>query len=148
MFENVNVQNSQAISLAVIDMYAGAAETGGAIRIYGAYAATVGAPEINADVHADFFTAAYADWSPPDTSEGEKVQTPNLNEIIAEIISHPGWETGNNILLILTPQAGSANRTFKTLDGGYPSRITILGEDIGTDPVWRSYSDDYEQSYS
>jgi hypothetical protein len=70
------------------------------------------------DISARTATTAFAQWSPPDwntvAQAGPDQQTPDLAEIIEEIVDTPGWQTGNSIVFIFT---GTGKRTAEAFDG-------------------------------
>jgi len=73
-------------------------------------------------------TSATASWSPPDWlaagEAGEAQRTPGIASIIQEIVSRPGWSSGNALVLILT--GSDANRrTADSFEGGWPPELHI-----------------------
>lgn len=54
---------------------------------------------------------------------GVKKQTPNLSPIISEIISRPGWVSGNSMVIIIT---GSGHRTAKAYDGSVTGAAKLV----------------------
>ena len=63
-------------------------------------------------------TTAQVAWSPvpwPTKNEaGPDQQTPDLAEIIQEIVNRPGWSSGNSLAIIVT---GSGKRTAESFNG-------------------------------
>ncbi len=67
-------------------------------------------------------TQAFQAWSPPDWNtigaSGPDQQTPNLANIVQEIVGQPGWASGNSIVFIVT---GTDNvRTAESSNGSGP----------------------------
>jgi uncharacterized protein YjiK len=63
-------------------------------------------------------TTASASWSPGPwaaNQQGLVARTPNLAPVIQEIISRPGWTSGNALALVVT---GSGRRAGRSFDGG------------------------------
>lgn len=63
-------------------------------------------------------TTAAVSWSPaPWTTKGQAgpdQQTPNIAPVVEEIVSRPGWTSGNPLVVIIT---GSGKRTAESFDG-------------------------------
>jgi chitodextrinase len=63
-------------------------------------------------------TSASVDWNPPAWSRtqdaGEAQRTPDLAELVQEIVDRPGWAAGHSLVLMLT---GSGTRTAESHDG-------------------------------
>jgi hypothetical protein len=72
-------------------------------------------------------TAASVNWAPaPWTVIGQvgpAQQTPNLASIIQEIVSRPGWVSGNSLALIIT---GTGHRAAEPLTGNQPAGAALL----------------------
>jgi hypothetical protein len=66
-------------------------------------------------------TSAAVLWSPPAWNTvgaaGTDQRTPDLSPVIQEIVSRPGWASGNAIVLIVT---GSGTRTAESFNGDAP----------------------------
>ena len=62
-------------------------------------------------------TAASTSWSPPawntDDEAGPNQKTPNLSAIVQEVVSRPGWASGNSLVIIIT---GTGSRSAKAWD--------------------------------
>ncbi len=71
------------------------------------------------------FTTAMVPWEPGPSvavgDAGENERTPDISDIIAEIISHPDWASGNNMCIIVTTgdttDLGDKNREMESVDG-------------------------------
>lgn len=72
----------------------------------------------NFDLSARPQTAAMATWSPPGWgtvgAAGPEQRTPDLSQILQEIVNRPGWAGGNSLALLIT---GSGKRTAEAYDG-------------------------------
>ena len=62
-------------------------------------------------------TSASASWAPPAWSSGQSTtaqRTPDLKNIIQQIVSRPGWVSGNSLALIIS---GTGHRTAWSFNG-------------------------------
>ena len=78
-------------------------------------------------------TGASAAWIVPPWSvnqSGPAQLTPNLRDIIQELVDRPGWQSGNALALIF---AGLGRREAESFDGN-PSRAAVISIDF-LDPV-------------
>jgi len=78
-------------------------------------------------------TAAAAGWPIPPWSvseSGPAELTPNLKDIVQELVDRPGWQSGNALALIF---AGVGRREAESFDGN-PARAAVLSIDF-LDPV-------------
>lgn len=89
-------------------------------------------------------TTAVVPWSPgPSVAEGDKganEQTPDISAVVQEIIETPGWASGNNMLIVVAPDAAmmaqteDANREMESFDGdptGAPTLSVTYVEGTG-----------------
>jgi hypothetical protein len=64
-------------------------------------------------------TAASVAWSPAawttSGQAGPDQRTPNISPVIQEIVSRPGWSSGNSLVILIT---GSGARTAEAYEGG------------------------------
>ena len=63
-------------------------------------------------------TTAATAWSPSPWTAGQVTaaqRTPDLSPIVQQVVSRPGWASGNALALIIT---GSGHRTATSFDGG------------------------------
>jgi hypothetical protein len=68
-----------------------------------------------------------AAWTPAAWSVGESnatQRTPNLAGLVQEVVSRPGWVSGNAVVFLLS---GTGHRTADAFDktGGFPPRLTV-----------------------
>jgi VCBS repeat-containing protein len=79
-------------------------------------------------------TAASVDWAPAAwTSVGEAgadQRTPDLSQIIQEIVDRPGWASGNAMAIIVT---GTGERTAESYNGS-PSSAPLLHIEFDANP--------------
>ena len=72
-------------------------------------------------------TAASVNWTPPAWTvvgqAGAAQRTPNLAPIVQEIVSRPGWVSGNSLVLIIT---GTGHRAAETFTGNQPAGAALL----------------------
>jgi hypothetical protein len=62
-------------------------------------------------------TSASASWSPPAWNSGEagvNQRTPSLASVIHEVVSRPGWASGNSIVIIITGTGDRSARSWET----------------------------------
>ncbi len=71
------------------------------------------------NISSRFRTKNFVTWAPPSWSvkreAGAKQMTPNLAPIIQEIVSQPGWVSGNSLVVIITGSTGK--RIAKAFEG-------------------------------
>jgi len=91
-----------------------------------------------ADDAAPFTTAAYnlsrrartalrVPWQPPPWTAGQSnlsQRTPNLAGLVQEVVSRPGWASGNALVFLIS---GTGHRTADSFDkaGGAPARLPV-----------------------
>ena len=78
------------------------------------------------NVSARARTTASVDWTPapwPTVGRaGVEQRTPNLAAVIQEIVSRPGWASGNALALIIT---GTGTRTADSFEGGWAPSLHV-----------------------
>jgi len=66
-------------------------------------------------------TAAFTGWTPPPWNTrgvaGVDQRTPDLSEIVQEIVDHPGWSEGNSLAMIVTGTEQNDKRTAESFNG-------------------------------
>lgn len=70
-------------------------------------------------------TTASVPWAPPAWSLGQAgsaQRTPDLSAVVQEIVSRPGWGSGNALVLVIT---GSGKRVAEPFEGGFPAVLHI-----------------------
>jgi hypothetical protein len=76
-------------------------------------------------------TGATVGWTPaPWTNigfRGPDQQTPDLSAVVQEIVSRPGWASGNALVLVVT---GTGTRTAEAYEGGAP-KAPVLHVEFG-----------------
>ena len=88
------------------------------------------------------------DWTKND--EGAAQTTPDLKNIVQEIVDRPGWVSGNGIVFIIKDNSGGSNtnkRTAEHFDAGGPgqaARLTVNYGSLGGGPEWQSTSGPHE----
>ena len=104
------------------------------LEVYGAAEANVAAPFTvdPFDISWKTATEAVVEWEPgPSVAEGdagENEQTPDISAVINEIIALDGWASGNNIMIVVTTDAGQLedwNREMEAFDGD-PALAAVL----------------------
>ena len=79
-------------------------------------------------------TSSTVAWSPAEWTRrdaGLDQRTPNVSSIVQEIVSRPGWSSGNAIALMIS---GSGNRPAESTDGNYSKLAPILHIEFNTTP--------------
>jgi chitodextrinase len=81
----------------------------------------------NSDIGGRPTTSAVASWSPPDWttvgSSGPAQRTGDLGALVQEIVSQPGWASGNALALVVT---GSGTRTAESSKSGPAPVLEIV----------------------
>jgi Bacterial Ig domain len=70
-------------------------------------------------------TTASVPWAPPAWSLGQAgpaQRTTDLSAVVQEIVSRPGWASGNALVLVIT---GSGKRVAEPFEGGFPPVLHI-----------------------
>ena len=79
-------------------------------------------------------TTSSVTWSPPAWpvagAAGADQQTPSLTSIVQEIVSRPGWNSGNSLVLIIS---GTGERVAEAYEG-LPSAAPLLRVEFATEP--------------
>ena len=117
-FQNINIPAGSEIKSAYIKFQSDENRSGSAsLNIYGQY--TGDATQFsnnNNDISSRAKTSSSASWSPGDWYHGNYYQTPDLKDIIQEMINHPDWNSGNALAFIID---GSGLRTAVSKDGSH-----------------------------
>ena len=74
-------------------------------------------------------TLATVHWSVPNwtaAEEGLNQRTPNISAIVQEIVSRPGWASGNPLTILLT---GTGHRAAESFESGAAPRLHIEFDD-------------------
>lgn len=69
------------------------------------------------DISSRPTTSASVLWTLPATTAGSAFQSPDLTPVIQELIDHPGYASGNNLALVVSPGTGSTYRLAWQHDG-------------------------------
>lgn len=91
-------------------------------------------------------TTAVVTWSDvPFPAVNDKLTTPDLSTIVSEIVSRPGWASGNSMVFIIEKSTGAGNRTVESYDGEPAAapllRITYTVGTAGTQTVGLRFTD-------
>ncbi|GAB6041023.1 PilC/PilY family type IV pilus protein [Endothiovibrio diazotrophicus] len=63
-------------------------------------------------------TSANVTWTNPDAAAvNATITTPDLSAVIGEVIARPGWNTGNNLALLIEQGSGTDTRTVESFNG-------------------------------
>jgi hypothetical protein len=63
------------------------------------------------------FTGSSVAWNPPDWTGGAAQLTPELEEVVQEIVDGPGWAKGNDLALFIGGTGGAGARSAVSYDG-------------------------------
>ena len=68
-----------------------------------------------ADITGRSRTAAFVTWTPPAWTSGAGLdqRTPNISSVVREVVSRPGWVSGNSLVIIIT---GTGDRSAQSWD--------------------------------
>ena len=68
-----------------------------------------------ADITGRSRTAAFVTWTPPawTSGAGPDQRTPNISSMVREVVSRPGWVSGNSLVIIIT---GTGDRSAQSWD--------------------------------
>jgi lysophospholipase L1-like esterase/Rieske Fe-S protein len=84
------------------------------------------------DITSRAVTASGISWNPPAWNTvgaaGSEQQTPDIKNVIQEIVDRPGWSSGNSLAIILT---GTGKRVAESFDGSQ-SGAPLLHVEYGT----------------
>jgi len=142
-FADVDVSQGITVTNAYLQFTAAAAAAGSiALRIYGEdvdNAATFTGSSGNISARSANFTTAFVDWNPPSWTLGaqdEAQRTPNIADVVNEILSRPGWVAGNALNIIVRFEGGTSTRSLHTYDGDFLLAAVLHIE-------WASQTPDY-----
>jgi hypothetical protein len=119
-FTSLAVPPGAAIARAYVQFRVDEASTGSAsLRISGQSASNPGTFSTSrGDVSSRVRTSASVDWVPASWptvgAAGADQRTPDLSEVIQEIVGLPGWASGNALVLVIT---GTGRRTAEAFEG-------------------------------
>lgn len=130
-FQNVNIPVGAEITNAYIQFMANAADAND-VQIGVAGVASSNASiftSTNGDITSRPLTTNNVIWSPPNwdtvSEKGPAQQTPDLKDIVQEIIDMGGWSSGNAMSFVFSPVGGSPN-TRRAYDGDNASQTPTL----------------------
>jgi hypothetical protein len=119
-FTNITVPPGAAITGAWVQFRVDEVSTGATSLTIAGQAAD-NAPtfaNVSANISSRTRTAATVSWVPPSwptvNAAGPDQQTPDLSEVIRQIVGRPGWVSGNALVLVIT---GTGRRTAEALEG-------------------------------
>jgi len=137
-FQAVPVPNGATITRAFISFISTNNDSGGAVnaRVYGEDADSAAVFSTYADFQGRTRTTAYASWNLiPIWHVGETYPTPDLTDIIQEIVDRAGWASGNDLVLFVEDysSSNSAIRRAASYDNaGYTEPVLTLVYEEGT----------------
>jgi hypothetical protein len=74
-------------------------------------------------------------WFPPkwtsSQASGPDQRTPELTEVVQEIVDRPGWSAGNALVFVIS---GSGTRTARSYDGTADRAATLEVEYLSSTP--------------
>ena len=134
-FNNVTIPAGATITSASVQFQADKANTDPAsLVIHGQAADNPVAFSTSARISSRPRTAGQVSWSPaPWTAAGQAGAgqlTPSLTPIVQEIVSRPGWRSGNSLVIIVT---GTGKRVAESFNG-LPAAAPLLRVEFSTGP--------------
>jgi len=103
-FKVVKIPNGVTILSASIDLFVYAGSQSSDIDVYGNDADNAVSPASVAEFLALSKTTAMVNWTTFPRSQSEFVTSPDITDIIQEVIDRPGWLSGNSLMLILNSE--------------------------------------------
>jgi hypothetical protein len=119
-FPGVDLPAGASITSAHLQFQADEADSGLASLVVEGEASDDAAPFVNSsgNLSSRPRTSSSVPWSPPDWNlvgeAGPAQQTPDLSAILQEIVSRPGWSSGQALALLVT---GSGTRVAESVNG-------------------------------
>ncbi len=141
-FQNVDIEKGTIITKAYLEFVAYASDSGAAEFVITGQAAD--SPAAFADTIKNISgrtrTGQSVTWTVSADAWviGEKYYSPDISSVIQEIVGRAGWNSGNNLVLIIDSPAELNYRRVYSYDGGFPP---ILHIEFGNDPGGGSDSD-------
>ena len=110
------------------------------LRIFGELSASAEQPSTTAySLSARPRTTATIEWIPePSTSSGELLISPDISPIVAEIISLPGWSSGNAMAILIEYVSGTGSRWVESYQ--ISSAFAARSGSDGATPALEVYS--------
>jgi hypothetical protein len=134
-FQNVGVPKGTIITNAYLEFVAEDNDSGLAEWVITGQAADSPSAftDTNDDISARPRTGQSVTWTSPADAwvVGEKYYSPDISSVIQEIVGRAGWNSGNNLVLIIDSPAEKNDREVYSYDGGIPP---ILHIEFGNDP--------------
>ncbi len=140
-FTNIGLPADAIINNAYLQFVADEVQIGSAnITLNAELSPNAGALQsVNGNITSRTTTAAASNWIPapwPTIGEsGADQQTPDLSDLVAEVIANPGWDAGNAMVFILS---GSGTRTTYAYDSNPTNAAKLIIEaevPLPTDPI-------------
>jgi len=136
-FTNVGIPRGAKINSAYLTLVAYIGQTAAATaRIKGEASDNAATFSTYSDFAGRPRTSAYVDWAMPSTTSGASYNTPDISNIIQEIVNRAGWNPGNALVIFLEFYSG-AWRAWYSYDGD-PTKaarltvtFTVLLDDSG-----------------
>lgn len=117
-FQNVLIPNGAIILSATIEFTADEGRTGATNLVFSGEASDHAAIFVNenSNISSRTLTTASVAWDnvPPWNTVPETHQTPDLSNIVQEIVDRPGWSNGNSMVFIVN---GSGRRNAESYEG-------------------------------
>jgi hypothetical protein len=127
-FTGIQIPAGAVITSAHVQFQADEIGTGAAALTVRAEAVDDAAPFIAAKdaISSRGTTATSAAWAPPDWptvgAAGAAQRTSDLSAVLQEVVSRPGWASGNALCVLVT---GTAARTAEAFEGSRPAMLHI-----------------------
>ena len=127
-FTNVHIPKGAVITSAYLTLVAYSSRTAsGSVKIKGEASDNAATFTTASDFYARSRTSQYVNWSLPSTSAGTSYDTPDISNIIQEIVNRPGWSPGNALVIFIERDVLGDYREWYSYDGsaGNAPRLTV-----------------------
>ena len=128
-FTNVNIPKNSTIWSAVVTYKAASSESGTTVksRIFAEDEDNATQIVSHADYDSRSLTSALTTWSPGAWTNGSLYESPNLKNLVQEVVNRSGWSSGNALQIIHKDNVSTtgARRTFYSYEGGFPATLTV-----------------------
>ncbi len=138
-FQNVNIPAGATIQSATLELTSyGTGTTSFSVNVYAE-------DQDNPTAFSSSFynvsnrtrTSAYTAWNTGTTSfvNGVSFSSPDIASVIQEVISRPGWASGNSLVILTTPNSGNKGIWKHRGNASYAAKLNITYSTAATEPI-------------